>query len=203
MAGPVQTLPGRWEHEILLAALFDFLRDFAVLAAASGIAWWTWDHYRSRLARHDEAARTATAAEREAADRRQSADRLDQRLAGIAARLDEIAAGSCAAEARAATKLLVHRLLHATSDPFLTFVEIERALGKVGRLAGALPDSSNEKAGEEPADADALLAVDGLRRVLIEMVGDSVIAQLNRDRYFIASDYETGDGDDQAGLRED
>ena len=51
-----------------------------------------------------------------------------------------------------------------------------------------LPDTATE-AGEtaEP------LAGDHLRRLLIDLVSDGVVAQLDRDRYFIASDFEASD----------
>jgi hypothetical protein len=175
----------------LLGYLIEFLRDLALLAAASGVAWWCWDQWRDRAARRDEAARLQLAAERQAADLKMWIDRLDARTAGMADRLEEIAAQGRAAEARAAGKLRVHRLLQATSDPFLSFTEIERAMGQLGDFAGALTGD-----GPTPESAAEPLAADALRRVLIELVSDGVVAQLDRDRYFIASDYEAGDDDE-------
>ena len=178
------------EHTNLLAVLIDFLRDVAILAAATGVAWWAWDHYCNAPARRDDAARLQLAAERRTADLKQWAERLDERTAGMAMHLEEMVAARRATEQRTAAQVRVHRLLQATTDPFLTFAEIERALGNVGRFAGALADDG------EPPDK---LEGDGLRRVLIELVGNGVITQLDRDRYFIASDFETGDEGDHDG----
>jgi hypothetical protein len=95
-------------------------------------------------------------------------------------------------DARSAAKVRVHRLLHSTTDPFLSFVEIERALGSDRH-------SPDEDAAGETEDTGeiAVLVGDRLRSVLIELVCDGVVAQLDRDRYFIASDYETGDGESE------
>ena len=170
----------------MLPALVDLLRDLAIIAAALGVVWWTWNHYSSDTVRRDDTARLQLTAERQAADLRQWIARLDERTAGMAAHLEDIATARRLAEQRSLAQLRVHRLLQATTDPFLTFAEIERALGHVGRFAGALSDDA------EPPDK---LEGDPLRRVLIEMVGNGVITQLDRDRYFIASDFETGDDD--------
>ena len=180
--------PLHLERPALLFSLLDLLRDRLVMAAAAGIAWWGWENYRDRQGRHDDAARTLLIAERQAADLELWTGLIDRRTAAMAGRLDEIAAAGRLAETRAAAKVRVHRLLQSTTDPFLTFAEIERALGQVGRLAGVLPDTATE-AGEtaEP------LAGDHLRRLLIDLVSDGVVAQLDRDRYFIASDFEASD----------
>lgn len=172
----------------MLGYLIEFLRDIALLVAASGVAWWCWDQWRDGGTRRDEAARLHLVAERQAADLKMWIDRLDARMSGMADRLDEVASHGRAAEARAAGKLRVHRLLQATTEPFLTFSEIERAMGPLGHFAGALTgDGPTPEAAAEP------LAGDALRRVLIDLVSDGVVSQLDRDRYFIASDYEAGD----------
>ena len=174
----------------LLIALIDFLRELAIFAAATGIAWWAWDHYRNTPVRRDDAARLQLAAERQAADLKQWTarldERVDERIGGLAVHLEELMAARRAAEHRTVAQVRVHRLLQATTDPFLTFAEIERALANVGRFTGALADDT------EPPEK---LEGDALRRVLIELVGNGVITQLDRDRYFIASDYETGEDD--------
>lgn len=197
----------------MLAAVLEFVRDIAVLAAAAGVAWWCWDQYRTAAGRGDEAARLSLTAERQSADLRRWAQTLDERTAAISAELTQlgqiarlaqsahVAQAALLAEAAAAAareedtqvaaKVRVHRLLQATTDPFLTFVEIERALGSVGPLA-ARPATGEHDAPEEGPS----LAGDRLRRVLIDLVADGVVAQLDRDRYFIASDYETGGGDE-------
>lgn len=192
----------------MLAALFDLARDIAVMAAAAGVAWWCWDQYRTSTERADQAAQAGLLAERQSADLKLWVEKLDERTTAISTHLAQLAqiaqlaqaaqtaqaaslaeAKSASAsehsmrlanaaldeEARMAAKVQVHRLLHSTTDPFLTFVEIEKALG---------------------ADDLAPIAGDRLRRVLIELVSDGVVAQLDQDRYFIASDYEAGSGDD-------
>ncbi len=192
----------------MLAALFDLARDIAVMAAAAGVAWWCWDQYRTSTERGDHAAQAGLLAERQSADLKLWVEKLDERTTAISTHLAQLAqiaqlaqaaqtaqaaslaeARSASAsehsmrlanaahdeEARMAAKVRVHRLLHSTTDPFLTFVEIEKALG---------------------ADDLAPIAGDRLRRVLIELVSDGVVAQLDQDRYFIASDYEAGSGDD-------
>lgn len=198
----------------MLAAVLEFVRDLAVLAAAAGVAWWCWDQYRTAAGRGDEAARLSLTAERQSADLRRWAETLDERTAAISAELTQLGqiarlaqsahvaqaalmADAAAAAARdndmrMAAKVRVHRLLQATTDPFLTFVEIERALGSVGRLAARSATGQHDAPEEGPS-----LAGDGLRRVLIDLVADGVVAQLDRDRYFVASDYETGDDDDE------
>ena len=215
----------------MLAALFDLVLEIAVFVAATGVAWWCWDQYRTSTERRDEAARLSLTAERQSADLRHLAEKLDERITAISSHLAELgqaahlaqsaqsAQSSLLAEARTkaardenarlaamardedtwmAAKVRVHRLLHSTTDPFLTFVEIERALDNVGRLADRAPPEEHGADGEDPP-----LAGNRLRRVLIELVSDGVVAQLDRDRYFIASDYETGVGDDENGDGED
>lgn len=176
----------------LLAALFYLVRDFALLAAAAGVAWWCWEQYRTRQGHYDEVARTSLAMERQAADLKHWAGIIDGRAQVIATTLADLADAGRKTEERAAAKVRVHRLLQSTTEPFLTFAEIERGLGQVGRLAGLSPLAEAGAGVEE----ERRLVGDALRRVLMELVCDGVIAQLDRDRYFIASDYETGTDDD-------
>lgn len=166
----------------VLSFLFGVVREFVLLAASAGVAWWCWDQFRGAERRQDDNARGLLAAERQAADAMQLAVRLDDRTAAIADRLEEIAAAGREAEARAAAKSHVHALLQSTGDPFLSFSEIERALDPADAVTA------------EPANPP--LAGAALRRVLIELVGDGVVAQLDRDRYFIASDYDAEHGED-------
>lgn len=210
----------------LLAVLFDLMRDIAIVAAAAGIAWWCWDQYRTSAERGDQAARAGLLAERQSADLKLWAEKLDERTTAISAHLAHVAQiaqlaqaaqtaqATAMAEARSAwaneqdmrlaraerdaeermsAKVRVHRLLHGTTDPFLTFVEIEKAIADGGPSGN--PHARGEAAG---ADDPAPIAGDLLRRVLIELVSDGVVAQLDQDRYFIASDYEAG-GDDSDG----
>lgn len=175
----------------MLAALIDLVRDIALLAAATGVAWWCWEQFRTAASRSDEVARAGLAAERQAADLKQWAGISDTRSELIAFHLGELVAAEQAKDAIAADKVRVHRLLQASTEPFLTFSEIERVLANVGRHASALPTIVPEPSGPvEPVVGDRL------RRVLIELVSDGVVAQLDRDRYFIASDYETA-GDEE------
>jgi hypothetical protein len=177
----------------VVATLVEFIRDCAVLAGAVGVAWWCWEQFRSGAARRDEAARSMIAAERQAADFKQWAALIDLRTAAMTDRLDEMAVAAREAESRMVAKVRVHRLLQSTSDPFLTFAEIENAMAQLDDIVEAAKDAT---AIEEGTPGRRVLpAGNELRRVLIELVGDGVIAQLDRDRYFIASDYEAGDGD--------
>jgi hypothetical protein len=173
----------------LLGSLFDFLRDLAILAAAVGVAKWAWDWHTGTTERRDEAARTALAEERWRTDVRQWAERLEKRL-------DAVAAPHAETEARLKTKIAVHKVLQSTADPYLSFAEIESALARAAFVERAVAAGNTEVAAEvgEPESIKG----DDLRRVLIELVGDGVIAQLDRDRYFIASDFETGEGSDTA-----
>lgn len=171
----------------MLGSLFDFLRDLAVLAAAVGVAKWAWDWHAGGTERRDEAARSALAEERWRTDMRQWAERLERRL-------DELAAPQREAQVRLAARIAVHKLLQSTSDPYLSFTEIENGLARAAFVerAVAAGDTEIAAAGGEQSS----LKGDDLRRVLIELVGDGVVAQLDRDRYFIASDFETGEGGD-------
>ena len=174
----------------MLASLFDFIRDLAILAAAVGIARWAWDWHTSRTERRNDAAMTALADDRWRTDARRWAGRIENQL-------DELAGRQRDSEALTKAKVAIHKLLQSTIDPYLSFAEIEAALSRARS-----PEPAMSAAGETPvavAVADTSnLAGDALRRVLIEMVGDGVIAQLDRDRYFIASDFEAGEGDTHA-----
>lgn len=173
----------------MLGSLFDFLRDLAILAAALGVATWAWDWHAGRTERRDEAARNALAEERWRTDMRQWAERLERRL-------DAITSPHAAAEARIKAKVAVHKLLQSTSDPYLSFAEIESELARAAFVERAVAAGDTEVAAAS-GEQDSLKG-DELRRVLMELVGDRVIAQLDRDRYFIASDFETGEGGEGA-----
>jgi len=166
----------------VLGILIEFLRDLAVLAAASGLAWWTWNAYRTRNSRNDETARLQIGAERRNTDLMLLAQRLEQQIASASLSLDEITASAKAIEARWDEKARVHALLQSTDDPFLSFAEIEEML--------SAPSSSGPDQGA--SDAPPLSGI-RLRRILMELVGAGVIAQLDKDRYFIASDFEAAD----------
>jgi hypothetical protein len=180
-------LRGQYRRRALLEALFLFVRDVALIAAAASVAWWIFAEQRTRAQRRDEAARVALAAERQATDLRQWADRIEARSALIEGHLAALAAVTRDSRELTKLKLSVHRLLQRTDDPFLTFAEIEREIATNDTPA----DASATPAGETAAP-HAAPGGDMLRRVLIELVRDGVIAQLAGDRYFIASDYETG-----------
>lgn len=155
---------------IVLYSLLVLLRDLAILAGATGLAWWAWDRRNNVIDERNEEAAARSAAERAAADARQSAARVEALAARVAAALEDTAAASRAGEGRAAAKAEIHRLLHASKEPFLTFAEIRAALpGEMG----------------DPA----------IRRLLIELTADRVVAQLEGDRYFIASDYDADEDD--------
>ncbi len=168
---------------ILLASLFDFVRDLAILAAALGIARCAWDWHTTSASRRDEAAKSAIADERWRADMRQW-------VATLESRLGEALGDRREAAARASVKVRVHKLLQSTSDPYLSFGEIEKAL-----VASPVAETAAVATTEGPATPDAVSS-DALRSVLIELAGDGVIAQMDHDRYFIASDYETDDEKD-------
>ena len=160
----------------LLGSLFLVLRDLAILAAGTGIAWWAWDQRANAPRRRDEEASARMATERLWADQRQWAAKMQALGIDISTRLDELLGRQRDAEVRSGHKVRVHRVLHATGEPFLTFAEIRDGLAADARSG--------------PAQSDAALTVDELRRVLIELAADGVIAQLEHDRYFIASDYD-------------
>lgn len=173
----------------MLGILIEFLRDLAVLAAASGLAWWTWQEYQTRNSRNDEAARAQIAADRRGTDMLLLAQRLEQQMASVTQRLDEIVSSAKGTVALWNDKVRIHALLHGTSDPFLSFSEIEEML--------SAPHTS--EAVQVPSNAaDQPLSGVRLRRLLIELVGAGVIAQLDKDRYFIATDFEAADPADSS-----
>ena len=181
---------GYWEYATVLASVFEFIRDLAILAAALGIARWAWDWHRGTAGRRDEAAKSAMDQERWHADLRRWTDKIDARAVQLEGRLDVLVAGQQGVEARAAAKVRVHELLQSTTDPYLSFAEIEAALQR-SRMA----EPPAAEPGAQRADPAGGLSGEALRRVLIELVGEGVIAQLDRDRYFIASDYDVGDAE--------
>ncbi len=175
---------GREVH--VLWGLIEFLRDIAVLAAAVGVAKWTWDQHSAGPRRRDEEAKALMAQERGLADLRgdvkQWGSRMEALAVDVSTRLDEVLGRQREAEQRAELKADIHRTLHATSDPFLTISEIGKA------LAG----SSGARASETGTEAVSEVE---LRRALMEMVADGMVEQIVPDRYFIASDF---DADEEA-----
>ena len=81
-------------------------------------------------------------------------------------------------EARMAQKVRLHSVLQASKEPYLTFAELKSTtMGHPAANGGAtLFDGVDE---------------DGFRRLLIELVAEGVVAQMEGDRYFIASDFDT------------
>ena len=160
--------------------LWEIVRELVVVAAAAGlaVAAWQWNLGRSTTEQASAAARAQAAAQARDLQRDLQAAiaGLDRRLEALAGNLSELTGRRLAEDERWAGRIAIHTILQATRDPFLTFGEIEAAL-----------------AGEPLAISGA-----ALRRVLMEMVADGVIAQLDRDRYFVASEYEAGEGHDEA-----
>ncbi|MGE0627401.1 MAG: hypothetical protein AB7O43_06205 [Hyphomicrobiaceae bacterium] len=151
--------------------LFRFVQELAILAAAIGVAKWAWDqHVRGPMLR-SEAARVALAEERERAELKAAARQWGARMEAIAVdistRLDEVLVRQRDQEVREDLKVAIHRLLQTSGDPYLTADEIIAALSP-----------------QPPAEPD-------LRRALMELVAGGVVAQLDHDRYFIATAFET------------
>jgi hypothetical protein len=176
----------------VLYSLVLLARDLAVLAAAGLIAKWIWDQLQAAPRRRDDEARDRLQAERLHTDLGQRAARLEALMVDISTRLDEVVGREREAELRAADKIRIHRVMHATSDPFLSFAEIEGALASQRTASVPTADAADGTGGDDAADA---ISGDRLRRALMELVGDGVVAQLEGDRYFISSDFETGDDD--------
>lgn len=170
-------------------------RDLAILAAGVGLAKWAWDQHQAAPRRRDEEARDRLHSERLSADLGQRAARLEALMVDTSTRLDEVVGRERDAELRAAGKVAIHRLMHETKDPFLSFAEIEAALA--ARTAG-LARTVEGAGGAEDAGSVEAISGDRLRRALMELVGDGVIAQLDGDRYFVSSDFETGEDDEPA-----
>lgn len=188
-----------WENEenFVLGSLFDFIRDAAILVAAVGLAKWAWDQHKLAPIHRDGEAKAAMAAERLQNETRQWNARMEAHAVEIAARLAELIEREKKIEQASAAKIAVHHLLQSTTDPFLSFVEIEAAL----RTTDASPGMASARqhatdTGTPASDATSPLSGQALRRILMDLVSDGVIAQLDRDRYFIASDFETGDDHD-------
>jgi hypothetical protein len=161
----------------VLASLLEFMRDLAVLAAGIGIANWAWTQHVRTPQRDNADARAALDAERHSADLRQWAERMEAGTDGLSQRLDEIAAQARRIDQRSVLEVRIHGLLQSTSDPFLTFAEIRDGLAR----------TEPSKEAREPDDA--------IRRALIALIAHRAVAQLDRDRYFIASDFEADDSD--------
>lgn len=153
----------------LIAWLWDVMREAAVLLAACGIAWWAWDQRRTAGERRD------MDAQRHMEDERSRADHKAWREAMLADAAQRTARDA-AADVRAGLKVRIHRLLHTTSDPFLSFAEIATGLA----VAPASGDAGR------PADDD-------IRRALIELIAERAVAQMEGDRYFVGSEFEADD----------
>lgn len=138
--------------------IWDFLRDAAILAAAVGLAKWSWDQHKAGGERRDNEARRAIEESRAWSEQK--------------AYQDAMLAMARSKEERAQLKLRIHRLMHASRDPFLTFAEIRDGLAEGGHSS--------------PTD-------ETLRRAVIELVAERVLAQMEGDRYFVAGDYEAED----------
>lgn len=142
----------------IFAWIWDFVRDAAILAAAVGLAKWSWDQHISASERRDHEARQEIQEERARTEQKAYQDAM---LAEVRSR-----------EERSQLKVRIHRLMHASADPFLSFAEIRDGLADGGQAP--------------PGD-------DTLRRVVIELVAERVVAQMERDRYFVGGDYEADD----------
>jgi hypothetical protein len=182
----------------VLYSLVLLTRDLAVLAAAALVAKWVWDQLQSAPRRRDDEARDRLQAERLQADLGQRAARLEALMVDISTRLDEVVGREREAELRAADKIRIHRLLHATSDPFLSFAEIEEALASQRAGPASTAEDADGPRGDDAADA---ISGDRLRRAMMELVGDGTVAQLEGDRYFVSSDFETGDDEQVPGAK--
>lgn len=137
----------------MIGWLWDFIRELAVLAAAGGIAKWAWDQHVDRGLRRDQEAERA----------------LDQ---------GRLKAERQAAEDRMRLKVRIHKLLHATSEPFLTFAELRQALAQ----------------GEPASPAEDLL-----RRCVMELVSDGCAGQMEGDRYYVGGEFEPEEGSSEPG----
>ena len=166
-----------------LGVLFEFIRDLAVLAAAVGIAKWAWDQHSQAPRLRDAQALAGIEAERTRADLKQWGARMEALGIDLSTRLEEIALRTRVAEERAALEARIHRLLQTTRDPFLTFAEIRDGLANASPEAGASVAAIATTEGLQDTE-------ETLRRALIELIADDAIAQLDHDRYFIASDFE-------------
>lgn len=141
--------------------LWDFVREAAVLAAAVGLAKWAWDQHNGAAERRDIEARVAMEEGRARAE--------------LKAYQDAVQGETRAREERSQLKVRIHRLIHASADPFLTFAELRDGVGRGGE---ALPEEGL------------------LRRALMELVAERSVAQMERDRYFVGGEYEADEEQD-------
>ena len=168
-----------------LAAFFTFLRDVSIFAASVGVALWAWDRRLHAATRANSSARSAMERERLEADTRQWQARMEAISEQVSLRLQAMAAAARDTERTGQLKLQIHALLQATRDPFLTFAELRDALT---RSPDVVSHTAIADVGPAASDAD-------IRGALIALVADRAVAQLDRDRYFIASDFEDDETD--------
>ena len=165
----------------MLWGILEFIRDIAILAAAVGIAKWTWDQHSRRLSDQEHTDRIAEARTREIAELQAAASgwgtKMETFATGITAQLDELVQRQREMQDREILRLAIHRVLHETKDHFLTIKEIADI---VATSAPHLPT---------PHEAE-------IRHALISLIADGVVAQMEGDRYFVATDYEADDDDD-------
>jgi hypothetical protein len=150
--------------------LWDFVRELAILAAAVGIAKWTYDQHASSRERRDEEARRLLEEGRARAD-------LKAFEEAILIEVREHMERARRAEDRAGLKVRIHRLLHAADDPYLTFAEIREGLAR------------------EAEEGRPAVGEDDLRRSLMELVAERCVAQMEGDQYFVGGDYEPDEAD--------
>ena len=171
----------------MLLGVLDIVKDLAIVVAAIAGAAVAWEWLKSAQSRGETAAKALTLAGERASEAREIAARLQSHAAAVAQYIDASRAKQSEKEVRILVQVRVHAMLQATRDPFLTFDEIERALAAEPTIDGPAVAPPPACRGPE------------LRRVLMAMVRDRVIAQLDRDRYFIASDFETDEAQDGRG----
>ena len=184
-----------------LGAVFEFVRDLAVLCAAAGVARWAWADHVEAPARRDAQARAGIDRERQAADLRQWAGRMEAHALAVATRLDDGLAHTREAEARGLLAVRIHHMLQTTTDPFLTFAEIRDGLaGPVAASTEAVQPDEAATPATTPAVTPvavmpAAVTETILRRALLGLIADGAVTQLSGDRYFIASDFEAAEDD--------
>lgn len=142
----------------ILGWLWDTLREAAILLAAVGLAKWSWDQHTGAIERRDIEARRIIEEGRARAELKSYQEsRLEQ--SRVRTERDRI-------------KIAIHRLLHASTEPFLTFAEVRAGLAWGDR--------------KPPED-------DELRHCLMELVAERCVAQMEQDRYFVAGEFEADD----------
>lgn len=144
----------------VFAWIWELIRELAIVAAAVGIAKWAWDQHRLSGERHDGQARQAMEEARARTE--------------LKAYQDTMLAQARAAEERQRLKVHIHRLLHASSEPFVSFEEIRQRLASDG--------------GSQPVPDPEIV-----RQCLMELVAERCIAQIEHDRYFVGADFEADD----------